>query len=76
MTRFKSMSDQISGTIVAPSDPDVWDELDPREWLYFHGVKDFEMTGGGTINGMGQEWWARSCKRNASYVKFLIFFFK
>lgn len=56
----------ISGTIMAPSDPDVWDELDPHKWLYFHGLKDFEVTGGGTINGMGQQWWARSCKRNAS----------
>lgn len=56
----------ISGTIIAPSDPDAWDGLDPHKWLYFHGVKDFSVIGGGTINGMGQEWWARSCKRNAS----------
>ncbi|XP_007023876.2 PREDICTED: probable polygalacturonase At1g80170 isoform X1 [Theobroma cacao] len=53
----------ISGTIVAPEDPDVWDGLNPRKWLYFHGVNHLHVDGGGTINGMGQEWWARSCKR-------------
>ncbi|KAK9281993.1 hypothetical protein L1049_004904 [Liquidambar formosana] len=55
---------RISGTVVAPKDPDVWDGLNPRKWLYFHGVKHLTIEGGGTINGMGQEWWARSCKIN------------
>ncbi|OMP00109.1 Glycoside hydrolase, family 28 [Corchorus olitorius] len=54
----------ISGTIVAPKDPDVWDGLNPRKWLYFHQVNHLRVDGGGTVNGMGQEWWARSCKRN------------
>ncbi|XVE52179.1 hypothetical protein DITRI_Ditri02bG0102100 [Diplodiscus trichospermus] len=53
----------ISGTVVAPRNPDVWDGLNPRKWLYFHGVNHLHVVGGGTINGMGQEWWARSCKR-------------
>ncbi|PIA42493.1 hypothetical protein AQUCO_02000147v1 [Aquilegia coerulea] len=55
---------RVSGTIVAPKDPDVWDGLNPRKWLYFHGLKHFTMDGGGVINGMGAEWWSRSCKIN------------
>ncbi|TYI24278.1 hypothetical protein ES332_A06G222800v1 [Gossypium tomentosum] len=53
----------ISGTIVAPKNPNVWDGLNPRKWLYFHEVKHLHVVGGGAINGMGQQWWARSCKR-------------
>ncbi|GMH03635.1 hypothetical protein Nepgr_005474 [Nepenthes gracilis] len=56
----------ILGTIVAPKDPDRWHGLDPRKWLYFHGVNHLTVEGGGTINGMGEEWWAQSCKVNAS----------
>ncbi|ONK76637.1 uncharacterized protein A4U43_C03F30410 [Asparagus officinalis] len=56
----------VSGTIIAPSDPDAWNGLDPHKWLYFHGVKDFVVTGGGIINGRGQEWWASSCKKKTS----------
>ncbi|XP_050233635.1 probable polygalacturonase At1g80170 [Mercurialis annua] len=52
----------ISGTIVAPKDPAVWDGLNPRKWIYFHGVNHLTLDGGGTINGMGHRWWARSCK--------------
>ncbi|KAE8655497.1 putative polygalacturonase [Hibiscus syriacus] len=48
----------ISGTIVAPKSPHVWDGLNPRKWLYFHEVKHLRVAGGGTINGMGQKWWA------------------
>ncbi|KAL4313117.1 hypothetical protein GQ457_01G047780 [Hibiscus cannabinus] len=53
----------ILGTIVAPKNPHVWDGLNPRKWIYFHEVKHLHVAGGGTINGMGQQWWARSCKR-------------
>ncbi|KAF5741726.1 polygalacturonase [Tripterygium wilfordii] len=57
---------RVSGTIVAPKDPDAWNGLNPRKWLYFHGVNHLTMEGGGKINGMGQKWWARSCKINAT----------
>lgn len=56
----------LTGTIVAPSDPYFWHHKNHRRWLYFHGIKDLEVRGEGAINGMGQEWWARSCKTNAS----------
>ncbi|KAJ0530534.1 putative endo-polygalacturonase [Helianthus annuus] len=52
----------ISGSIVAPSDPDVWDNKDTHKWLYFHSVDHLTVEGGGTIDGMGQRWWATSCK--------------
>ncbi|KAL7162329.1 hypothetical protein ACSBR2_042750 [Camellia fascicularis] len=55
---------RIFGTIVAPKDPDVWDGLNRRKWLYFHGVNHLTVEGGGIIDGMGQEWWSRSCKIN------------
>ncbi|THU58579.1 hypothetical protein C4D60_Mb03t15860 [Musa balbisiana] len=57
----------ISGTIIAPSDPDIWDGLDPRKWIYFHGIEQIVVRGGGTLDGKGQNWWSRSCKRNTTY---------
>ncbi|KAM5578823.1 putative polygalacturonase [Rosa sericea] len=56
----------ISGTIIAPINPDAWIGLNRRKWLYFHGVNHLTIEGGGTVNGMGQEWWARSCKTNST----------
>jgi hypothetical protein len=39
----------------------------------FPWVNWMVVEGGGTINGMGQEWWAQSCKRNkANVMQFLI----
>ncbi|KAG9459669.1 hypothetical protein H6P81_004177 [Aristolochia fimbriata] len=55
---------KILGTIVAPKEPEVWDGLNPRKWLYFHGVDYLSVEGGGLINGMGEKWWAQSCKVN------------
>ncbi|KAL9238605.1 hypothetical protein vseg_013002 [Gypsophila vaccaria] len=57
---------RIYGAIVAPKDPRYWRGLNHRKWLYFHGVEHLTLEGGGTINGMGEEWWARSCKINAT----------
>ncbi|KAH6801351.1 Pectin lyase-like superfamily protein [Perilla frutescens var. hirtella] len=57
---------RISGTIVAPRDPEVWDAFDVLKWLYFHGVNHLTVEGGGIINGMGQKWWDQSCKTNIS----------
>ncbi|KAI3463391.1 hypothetical protein Pfo_020054 [Paulownia fortunei] len=57
---------RISGIVVAPQDPEVWDGLDVHKWLYFHGVEHLTIEGGGVIDGMGQQWWAQSCKTNES----------
>ncbi|XP_027344823.1 probable polygalacturonase At1g80170 [Abrus precatorius] len=56
----------ILGTIVAPKDPALWHGLNQRRWLYFHEVNHLTVDGGGRINGMGQEWWAKSCKINST----------
>ncbi|KAL6559829.1 hypothetical protein OROGR_004946 [Orobanche gracilis] len=56
----------VSGTILAPRDPKTWDGLDVHKWLYFHGVENLKVEGGGKIMGLGEEWWARSCKTNHS----------
>ncbi|KAK4395311.1 putative polygalacturonase [Sesamum angolense] len=57
---------RVSGFIVAPRDPEVWDGLNIHKWLYFHQVKHLKIEGGGIIDGVGQEWWSRSCKKNDS----------
>jgi len=31
-------------------------------------VNHLTVDGGGTINGRGEEWWARSCKKNSTNV--------
>jgi hypothetical protein len=54
---------------MAPKDPGAWFGMNPRKWLYFHGVNHLTVEGGGTINGMGQKWWARSCKTNSTNVR-------
>ena len=59
----KNLKLMISGAIVAPVGPDEWAGRDPMKWLYIYRVDDLSVSGGGTIDGMGQEWWARSCKR-------------
>ncbi|KAK6795499.1 hypothetical protein RDI58_008952 [Solanum bulbocastanum] len=65
---WSKVSIRIAGTILAPKDPEVWDGLNPQKWLYFFKVKHLTVEGGGIINGMGQEWWARSCKVNRTNV--------
>ncbi|KAF7843275.1 putative polygalacturonase [Senna tora] len=57
---------EILGAIIAPKDPDVWEGLDQQKWISFRWIDHLAIDGGGsgTINGMGQEWWARSCKIN------------
>eukprot|EP01018_Ginkgo_biloba_P018146 Gb_12018 [translate_table: standard] len=55
---------QVSGTIIAPEDPSVWEETDSSLWLGFHGVNDLTVEGGGSIYGRGEKWWAQSCKIN------------
>ncbi|KAM3374941.1 putative polygalacturonase [Capsicum galapagoense] len=56
----------VEGSIVAPKDLKVWDGLDARKWLYFLKVRHLTVQGGGTINGMGHNWWATSCKTNTT----------
>ncbi|CAL5096057.1 unnamed protein product [Urochloa decumbens] len=53
----------IFGSIVAPASPEEWAGRDPMRWLYIYGVDGLSVSGGGTIDGSGQQWWASTCKR-------------
>lgn len=52
----------ISGNIVAPESPDEWERRDGEKWLHFYRVQDLSVSGGGVIDGRGQQWWEQSCK--------------
>ena len=58
---------QISGTLEASDDPSDYIE-DSTHWLKFEGVQKLSLHGGGTINGNGNIWWKKSCKRNKTLV--------
>ncbi|KAM0877216.1 hypothetical protein ACQ4PT_035648 [Festuca glaucescens] len=51
---------QISGNIVAPESPDEWRGGDLGNWLHFSGVSDLALSGGGIIDGRGQQWWEQA----------------
>lgn len=48
---------QLSGSIVAPTDPKAWRGCENVCWIYFTGVTGLFINGSGTINGNGQRWW-------------------
>ncbi|CAN6346003.1 unnamed protein product [Urochloa humidicola] len=48
----------ISGNIVAPDSPYDWGSGDRGQWLHFRNVHNLQVTGGGIIDGKGQQWWA------------------
>nr|AML47762.1 putative polygalacturonase [Triticum aestivum]AOZ21505.1 putative polygalacturonase precursor [Triticum aestivum] len=52
----------ISGNIIAPEDPEEWWDGDQGRWLHFLGLGDLSLSGGGIIDGRGQQWWAGSCE--------------
>ncbi|XP_047085472.1 polygalacturonase-like [Lolium rigidum] len=65
--RATSISVVIQGTVEAPSNRSVWLDGDlPDRWITFEDIDNLRVTGGGTINGNGQEWWINSCKVNKS----------
>ncbi|CAK9147123.1 unnamed protein product [Ilex paraguariensis] len=52
----------ISGTIIAPNSPSVWEKHDASQWLAFSGVTGLIVDGMGMIDGQGKGWWDQSCK--------------
>ncbi|XP_020160063.1 probable polygalacturonase At1g80170 isoform X2 [Aegilops tauschii subsp. strangulata] len=52
----------VSGNIIAPDSPEDWERRDGGKWLHFFQVQDLTVSGGGVIDGRGQEWWAQACK--------------
>ncbi|KAG2597077.1 polygalacturonase At1g48100-like [Panicum virgatum] len=57
-----SVTIQLDGTIVAPSDPDKWPANTKRNWLVFYNAHGTTLRGAGLIDGKGQKWWELPCK--------------
>ncbi|PUZ57092.1 hypothetical protein GQ55_5G400000 [Panicum hallii var. hallii] len=57
-----SVTIQLDGTIVAPSDPDKWPANNKRNWLVFYNAHGTTLRGAGLIDGKGQKWWELPCK--------------
>lgn len=60
----------ISGNIVAPENPDDWQEegssSQVTQWLHFRGMSGLALSGGGIVDGRGQQWWARQTQNSNS----------
>ncbi|KAG0583645.1 hypothetical protein KC19_3G151500 [Ceratodon purpureus] len=52
----------LKGNILAPMEISAWAGRNVGQWLVFENLNNFTLSGGGTFNGRGQNWWA--CKRN------------
>ncbi|PWZ12201.1 Polygalacturonase [Zea mays] len=57
-----SVTIQLDGAIVAPSDPDTWPANSKRNWLLFYQAHGMSLQGAGLIDGRGQKWWELPCK--------------
>uniref|UniRef100_A0A0A9EY08 Polygalacturonase n=1 Tax=Arundo donax TaxID=35708 RepID=A0A0A9EY08_ARUDO len=53
---------QLDGTIIAPSDPNTWPANSKRNWLVFYQAHGTSLRGAGLIDGKGQKWWDLPCK--------------
>ncbi|WVZ50354.1 hypothetical protein U9M48_001613 [Paspalum notatum var. saurae] len=64
-----SVTIQLDGTIVAPSDPNKWTEVTVSKltWLLFYRADGMSLQGAGLIDGKGQKWWALPCKSNRGH---------
>lgn len=48
---------------MAPNGPKSWPKADsPQQWLVFYRLDDMTLTGTGTIEGNGEQWWQLPCK--------------
>ncbi|CAL5444093.1 unnamed protein product [Camellia sinensis] len=54
----------LSGTIIAPHNPEAWKGRNLGQWLTFQDVNGLGVSGPGKIDGRGQGWWDISCKRH------------
>ncbi|CAI9103055.1 OLC1v1001483C1 [Oldenlandia corymbosa var. corymbosa] len=56
---------RIQGKIRASTERSDY-EKDPRVWIKFENLINFNVDGGGVISGNGQVWWPKSCKIDKS----------
>ncbi|KAF8026742.1 hypothetical protein BT93_F3271 [Corymbia citriodora subsp. variegata] len=59
-----SVNLEVSGTIIAPKDPNAWNGHDSSKWLTFESVDELTVSGQGSFDGQGDGWWNISCKLN------------
>ncbi|GKB24037.1 polygalacturonase [Tanacetum coccineum] len=53
----------VDGVLSPPTGPDCWPKKDStRQWLVFYKLDNMTLTGTGTIEGIGQDWWNLPCK--------------
>jgi hypothetical protein len=57
---------KVEGTIVAPDEVSAWGKVSSPTWLVFEHVTNFSISGTGTFNGQGKNWWA--CKKAKTMV--------
>lgn len=54
---------QVDGVLMAPNGPNCWPKTDSsRQWLVFYRLDEMTLTGSGTIEGNGEQWWELPCK--------------
>ncbi|KAK2971032.1 hypothetical protein RJ640_025806 [Escallonia rubra] len=54
---------QVDGVLMPPNGPDNWPKTDSKkQWLVFYRLDDMTLTGSGTIEGNGDQWWELPCK--------------
>ncbi|KAI3512414.1 hypothetical protein L1887_19729 [Cichorium endivia] len=54
---------QVDGILTPPAGPDCWPKKDSkRQWIVFYELDNMTLTGTGTIEGNGQQWWDLPCK--------------
>lgn len=57
------MSRQIDGVLMPPDGPASWPAADGRrQWIVFYRADGMTLSGKGTIEGNGEEWWNLPCK--------------
>ncbi|KAF8390264.1 hypothetical protein HHK36_024789 [Tetracentron sinense] len=62
--KSKSINFVIDGDIIAPSEPPSWRCHNNicGAWIVFYEVDGLNISGSGTIDGQGSNWWDYSCK--------------
>ncbi|KAK7329614.1 hypothetical protein VNO77_23784 [Canavalia gladiata] len=54
---------QVDGTLMAPDGPECWPKGDSlAQWLVFYRLDQMTLSGTGTIEGNGEQWWDLPCK--------------
>lgn len=64
---------QLQGKIVAPTNPNAWQQCQLGGWLIFSEVRNLIMDGSGEIDGQGSSWWTTAAVNDSQLTCFAIF---